>query len=1287
MRSIVVAALLLLGALTAFADTTVPGQTIATNTTWTLAGSPYIVTGQVLVRGTAAPVLTIEPGVVVKFNNGTEIMVNSGSAGSLYAVGTAAAPITFSSASSTSPSSWAGLFLGNASTSAVSQVAYATIEYAGRGYDNRGAIHVDWSSPILDHVTLRNSFAGLTLWGGAPTVSNCTMSGNSGDGVRIDNNASPTITNAAISSNGSYGIDVISGTPSIATTTLTGNGDYAIAATPANVQLNDMTSVTASGQPSGKDAILMRAGTIAANRTWKTSSLPYVVSGTISVQGAANPLLTIEAGTTVKLLTQSELIVNNSSPGALSAIGTATQPIVFTSATGTAKGSWDFLLLGGNGPSASQVSYATIENGGSSTYGYGGVQVTGGSPVFDHVTIRNNLVGGVKVSAGSPAFTNCTFDGNSNNGFDASAGSPTLTNCTFTNNASYAVGIDTAVQLAGMSGLIASGNGSGDAILLRAGTMNASRTWHTAAIPYIVNGSLRVADPSAPVLTIEPGVTVKFTSSSTLLANDTNLGSINATGTAAQPILFTSNGTATAGFWQGIVLGARNGTPSSFAYCTIEYAGYSAAAHGGIHVDGNAPAFDHLILRNNSVAGLSAAGGTPSLSNSSFSGNPAGIATSGTATVDARRSYWNSSTGPSGSGFGSGQSVTAVVKFEPWLMSAPTAPQYFSSATVINRVFKPSLPSTSQLIFATPLTGTWTATIFDGAHNPLRTFTGSTTTGTFAWDGKNDAAVQQMDGTYTYELAATSNANDVAAALNGRIVIDSARALTITGLTAPAFFSPNGDGIQETLTVTSTSNYDDTTWTVAVKNAVGTAIRNVTLTGTVLAFAWDGRDDGGVLQPDGLYSYDVTASEGASSLPGSASSTLDATPPVAQITSPSASTLSDVYQNGSPDPAIIGSATDANLASWTLDYGSGASPSSWSTLLTGTSAVSNAQFTTWATLGLTNGSYTLRLQVADKAGTLTTVTRQLTLSNFKLTPSAYQLNATAGGTITYTSIVPFTLTETIVIRNQAGQAIRTFPAVTRNAGTYTDVWNGRNDANAIPADGPYFVVANLDDGTHSATFDLTNKFLQGIDFYYPSRSTTFDPYNNQPLSLTYTFGLPGRVTIVFSNKSEAQPCGLMDYCWKRDEYQPSGTATVAWNGLDDTGRLRSDLSKVSVTSSRNNFPQNAAVLYGSKPVLTAVTTTPSMFSPAVGPQTIAFDLATYQSQSSSAQLTFRNVSSGSTLRTITLANQSAGHITVSWDGRADNGMWVAAGNYMVTIAITDPIGNVIAGQLAIVVQY
>ncbi|MEZ4833992.1 MAG: hypothetical protein R2873_18755 [Caldilineaceae bacterium] len=71
-----------------WAATNVSGP-ITTNTTWTLANSPYIVTDDVTVE--AGVTLTIQPGVVVKFDSGTdELWVN----GTLIADASGGSPST-----------------------------------------------------------------------------------------------------------------------------------------------------------------------------------------------------------------------------------------------------------------------------------------------------------------------------------------------------------------------------------------------------------------------------------------------------------------------------------------------------------------------------------------------------------------------------------------------------------------------------------------------------------------------------------------------------------------------------------------------------------------------------------------------------------------------------------------------------------------------------------------------------------------------------------------------------------------------------------------------------------------------------------------------------------------------------------------------------------------------------------------------------------------------------------------------------------------------------------------
>jgi hypothetical protein len=87
---------------------------------------------------------------------------------------------------------------------------------------------------------------------------------------------------------------------------------------------------------------------------------------------------------------------------------------------------------------------------------------------------------------------------------------------------------------------------------------------------------------------------------------------------------------------------------------------------------------------------------------------------------------------------------------------------------------------------------------------------------------------------------------------------------------------------------------------------------------------------------------------------------VDNTPPVALITDPSPCG----YVCGSLQ--VMGTASDAHLAAWTLQY-TGGDSHGWVTIASGTSSVVNGVLGTWDTSSLARCAYTLRLVVSDQA--------------------------------------------------------------------------------------------------------------------------------------------------------------------------------------------------------------------------------------------------------------------------------------------------------------------------------
>jgi flagellar hook assembly protein FlgD len=736
---------------------------------------------------------------------------------------------------------------------------------------------------------------------------------------------------------------------------------------------------------------------------------------------------------------------------------------------------------------------------------------------------------------------------------------------------------------------------------------------------------------------------------------------------------------------------------SRLSYVTASYGGQNSGYSGyaAIYVEGSSPSFDHLTITDSATWGVRA-GSTAGLTvtSSAFARNASGGIGNSTPNIPfvARLNYWDAASGPSGQGSGTGQGVSTGVTFEPWLTAVQTQPHAILGATPRNRTFNPAIGVFNRLDFASALAGDWTVTYRSSSGSVLRTFSGSGQNGSVAWDGRDSGGSSMPNGSYTFDVASTSPSGTAAVA-RGVAILDGGLQLALSGTAlSQLYFSPNGDGVQDTTTYSGAFNLEDVSWQLVVKNAAGAVARTASGQGAAFTFEWNGRSDSAQLQPDGTYTLELAATIGTAVANDTKTTTLDNMSPSVSITSPGASqVLSNVYAQGVADVTISGLATDANFSSWTLDYGLGAPPASWSTLRSAVPTPVNGVLAVWPTLDKTNGVYSVRLRAVDKAGNQAAATVTPTVGNFKMTQSVLEFNPSNGQTQSYVSTVPFQFTEGIVIKNASGQVVRTLIApVSRASGAYTDPWNGRNDSGALVADGPYFYVATASDGTSSMTWDLSTEYLanwSSLTHNLPIQA--YDPFNNSPMTVAYNFPYPGRISIALSQSPVLYQgdCNLPQFCLTEQEYQESGPHTVTWAGVDATGAFRGDIRGLGIVTDRNQFAKNAVIAYGSKPRITNVRVTPPVFGPAVGAQKVELDLTTNLNQSVEVAVSFLNQASLSTLRTITVPQQPPGHVTVTWDGRADNGMLVAPGSYTVTVTVTDTLGNKSRGQILTTIQY
>ena len=460
------------------APTQVPSGSLPPgNTTWGQTGVAYVIANGGLTVP-AGSTLTILPGVVVKFKTNVNLSptyLNIG--GTLVANGTAQQPITFTSyrddtvagdtngdGAATTPAAGDWGFI-QFSPGATGSVSFAVVRYGGsqwfpatNGISEIGALAIatQTAQPTLANLTVTDNITGIGFWlgGTTATVTASTFTRNT-NGVHVFQSAAPTITGATFTDNTNavWGQNGSAATVTGGTIT-TSSGLRQTFLSEAGFR-GTYSGNTVSG--SGIALVETQAGNMQGANAWSQVGIPYVIDngGLVAPNGTS---LTISPGVVVKFKTNVNL-----SPtylnivGSLTANGTASQPITFTSyrddtAIGDtngdgsnstpAPGDWGFIQFAGG--ATGSVNFAVVRYGGSQWFpATNGVIEVGAleiwtqtaQPTLANLTVTDNITG-IRFDIGgtTATVTASTFTRNTNGVHVVGGAAPIITGATFTDN-------------------------------------------------------------------------------------------------------------------------------------------------------------------------------------------------------------------------------------------------------------------------------------------------------------------------------------------------------------------------------------------------------------------------------------------------------------------------------------------------------------------------------------------------------------------------------------------------------------------------------------------------------------------------------------------------------------------------------------------------------------------------------------------------------------------------------------------------------------------------------------
>jgi PKD repeat protein len=266
----------------------------------------------------------------------------------------------------------------------------------------------------------------------------------------------------------------------------------------------------------------------------------------------------------------------------------------------------------------------------------------------------------------------------------------------------------------------------------------------------------------------------------------------------------------------------------------------------------------------------------------------------------------------------------------------------------------------------------------------------------------------------------------------------------------------------------------------------------------------------------------------------------------------------------------------------------------------------------------------------------------------------------------------------LVIERKGGALVRTLvPFTVRPAGTYSDAWDGRDDAGQVVNDGDYYAVLIYETSTgvrQRVDLALTTGGVQ----YNPPRSNipfNFSPFAGDPLDIDFTLNRASEVTafmglfnrdtrlVTFLNR---EPLGR-------------GSYRITWNGESSDGQLLRPPPFDSFLFGifGYTYPDNM-IFVKNRPALSGLQSSPSIFSPteldATGQpakSTLQFNL----NRPANVELVINDLTSGATVARRTYAGIAAGNQQILWDGRNESGVLLAPGRYRLGLTAIDARGQ------------
>lgn len=312
------------------------------------------------------------------------------------------------------------------------------------------------------------------------------------------------------------------------------------------------------------------------------------------------------------------------------------------------------------------------------------------------------------------------------------------------------------------------------------------------------------------------------------------------------------------------------------------------------------------------------------------------------------------------------------------------------------------------------------------------------------------------------------------------------------------------------------------------------------------------------------------------------------------------------------------------------------------------------------------GTFYPRVRITLSDGSSADDVKQVTVtSTVSLALSTDTLDAQLAQTVNVNTTLSAATRVSIVVETRSGTPVRTLlPLTDRAAGTFSDPWDGKNDAGQYVAEGIYKAVLLWELNGVLQRLDASST-TGGVQSNPPRTAipATFEPYNNRPLTIDFTLSRASEVT-AFMGSFNVDTRYVTFYT--RQAFG-RGTYRISWNGENADGQIIKPAANDSFLFGifAYTLPDNG-IFVRNGVQLSAMSSTPPIFdptglTPAATP--IRCSVQFTISLPATAELTVQDAVTGAVINRLQYPNLPAGTQSVLWDGKASDGRYAAPGTY------------------------